>query len=40
VEWSSQWRAWMFRPHQEAVFPLSAIAEVYAFIKGLGGRQV
>ncbi len=40
VEWSPQWRAWMFRPHSEAVFPMSAVAEVYVFIRDLGGRQV
>ena len=40
IEWSPQWRAWMFRPHSEAVFPMSAVAEVYVFIRDLGGRQV
>lgn len=40
IEWSPQWRAWMFRPHGEAVFPQSAVAEVYVFIRDLGGRQV
>ena len=40
VEWSPQWRAWMFRPNSEAVFPLSGLAEIYKFMRDLGGRQV
>lgn len=40
IEWSPQWRAYMYRPHPEAILPLSAIAEVYVFIRELGGRQV
>jgi hypothetical protein len=40
VEWSPQWRGWMFRPHGDGLYPLSALAEVYAFLKGLGGRQI
>ncbi len=40
VEWSPQWGAWSFKPHCDSRFPLTALAEVYAFIRDLGGRQV
>jgi hypothetical protein len=43
IEWSPQWRAWMFRAageYGESVYPLSALAEIHAFMRDLGGRQV
>lgn len=40
VEHSPQWNAWMFRPESDGVFPLSALAEIYVFMRDLGGRQV
>lgn len=40
VVWNPSWRAWMFKPHIEGTFPMSALAELYAFIKERGGRQV
>lgn len=40
IEWSPQLRAYQYKPHPEAALALSVVAEVWAFIKSLGGRQV
>ena len=40
IEWNTQYRAYMYRPHPEATLPLSCLAEIYVFIKELGGRTV
>lgn len=40
IEWSPQVRAYQYKPHPEAALSLSVVAEVWAFIKSLGGRQV
>ncbi len=38
IDWNPQWRAYHFRPHHEAVFNGGGIAEIYAFLRDLGGE--